>query len=84
MGKLEEAIISLERAVELAEKVPDHNFRAWSSGYLGRCYLQKGDLKRAQTMLEEGNHLRRKHKVIVNWNIPLLNGLAELYLSAAE
>jgi len=84
MGRLEEAIINLERAVNLAEGVPDHMFRAWASGHLARCYLQKGDLERALGMLEECDHLSRKHNVRANFNKPLRNGLVDVYLSAAE
>lgn len=82
-GDFAEAIANLRKAMELAEAVPDHRFRAMAGGELGRCYLRKGDLGQALAILEENEHYRAKYKM--KRPFPALrNGLVGAYLLTAE
>ena len=82
-GDFVEAITNLRKAMELAEAVPDHRFRAMAGGELGRCYLRQGDLGQALAILEENEHYGAKYKM--KRPFPALrNGLVGAYLLAAE
>jgi tetratricopeptide (TPR) repeat protein len=82
-GDFAEAISNLKKAMELAESVPDHRFRAMAGGDLGKCYLRQGDLGQALAVLEEDEHYRVKYKMKRPFGA-LRNGLTGLYLLAAE
>jgi tetratricopeptide (TPR) repeat protein len=83
-GHLEESIANLKKAIELAEAVPDYMYRIHAGGELGRSFLRKGELNPALSALEESRHFSIEHKMKGHCNRPLLMGLAEAYLSAAE
>jgi tetratricopeptide (TPR) repeat protein len=84
LGQLDEAIAALQEAVELAKAIPDYGTHIAASGELGRCYLCRGELARARSVLEESQRVCAEHTSRWGNNIPLRNGLAEACLAAAE
>jgi DNA-binding SARP family transcriptional activator len=84
LGRLEDAATSLQRAVALADAVPDHLNRVETRGDLGKCLLRLGEWQEAVAVLEEGGRLCREHRVQVHNAVPVLAGLVEVHLHAAE
>jgi DNA-binding SARP family transcriptional activator len=84
LGRLEDAATSLKRAVALADAVPDHLNRVETRGDLGKCLLRLGEWQEALVVLEEGGRLCREHRVQAHNAVPVLAGLVEVYLRAAE
>jgi DNA-binding SARP family transcriptional activator/tetratricopeptide (TPR) repeat protein len=84
LGRLEDARTSLKRAVALADAVPDHLNRVEARGDLGNCLLRLGEWQEAVVVLEEGGRLCREHRVQYHNAVPVLAGLVEAYLRAAE
>jgi tetratricopeptide (TPR) repeat protein len=84
LGRLEDADASLKRAVALADAVPDHLNRVEARGDLGRCLLRLGEWQEAVVILEEGRRLCGEHRVQYHNAVPVLAGLVEVYLHAAE
>jgi tetratricopeptide (TPR) repeat protein len=83
-GDLAAAIIHLQKAIELAEAIPDHIYRIFASSELGSCYLRQGDYNRACSELENCLRLRAKQRMFeVSGYIVTLNNLAEAQLYAA-
>ena len=84
LGRLEDAEASLERAVALADAVPDHLNRVETRGDLGKCLLRLGKWHEAMIVLEDGRRLWGEHRVQSHNAVPVLAGLVEVYLHAAE
>jgi len=84
MGRFEDAIASLLKAIELAEAIPDHSTRVESGGELARCYLRLSRLTEALAALA------MSEQVVIRQGLrsgPLAwvhICLAEAYLHAAE
>jgi tetratricopeptide (TPR) repeat protein len=82
-GKLNQAIRDLERAIEVSEEVPDFHTQVAAGGWLGRCYIAKGELDKAFSVLETSQEVLLASGVIIE--IPILgNGFSEAYLAMAE
>ena len=83
MGKYEEAIPFLQRALELTESIPDYIARSEIGALLGQCYLYEEELQKALEILEEGERINTEHRIpILMTN--LTHNLAEAYLVFAE
>jgi tetratricopeptide (TPR) repeat protein len=83
LGQIDEAIGSLQRAIEIAEEVPDFHTQLGAGAWLGRCYLAKGELTQALLVVEDSQELFSVHGVVVD--APYLgNSKSEIYLMAAE
>lgn len=84
-GKLEEAIASQQKAIELAKAIPDYIFQTISGTELALCHLRQGDWKSALTQLEESQRIAAEHQVLEPYSrAAILNGLAETYLFVFE
>ena len=83
-GRLEEACVHLQRAVALAEQVPDHMSLIEGSGELAKCYLRQGRWEEAVALLEARQRVVAEQDVYGDSLGRFLNGLAEVYLVAAE
>ncbi len=85
LGKIDEAIASLQAGMEIARSIPDYLTYVDSGGELGHCYLRQGELAQAFTIFEE---CRRRSVEQNLMKSPVItrsrNGLAEAYLLAAE
>ena len=82
-GEFEESIASLNKAIELAEAVPDHLFRILAGSRLGKCYFRMGDLERSITVLKQTEDYRTAHGVKgFEYETPM--ELFRTYLAAAE
>jgi class 3 adenylate cyclase/tetratricopeptide (TPR) repeat protein len=85
LGRLEEAIESLEEGMELAKTVPDYQTYVDSGGELGQCYLRKGTLEQAFAVFEECRRSSLEHNLMKSPVITRFrNGLAEACLLAVE
>jgi len=85
LGRIEEAIDSLQQGMELAKSVPDYQTYVDSGGQLGQCYLRQGKLEQAFTVFEECRRSSIEHNLMKSPVITRFrNGLAEAYLLAAE
>ena len=84
LGRLGEARPALERAVELADTIPDDLNRVQARGDLGQCLLRLGQREAALEVLEEACRLARKHQVLPHNSAPVWAGLVEAYLQSAE
>ena len=84
LGRLGEARPALERAVELADTIPDDLNRVQARGDLGQCLLRLGQREAALEVLEEACRLARKHQVLPHNSAPAWAGLVEAYLQSAE
>jgi tetratricopeptide (TPR) repeat protein len=83
LGRIDEAISDLARAIEVSEGVLDYHTQTAASGWIGRCHVAKGELDQAFTRLETGQEVLKAHGVIIEIAI-LGNGFSEAYLTAAE
>ena len=84
LGRLEHARRALERAVELADAVPDDLNRVEARGDLGKCLLRQGKWEAALAELEEARRLAGEHHVQPHNAAPVWAGLVEAYVQAAE
>jgi len=83
MGKYEEAVPFLQRALELTESIPDYIARSEIGALLGQCYLYEEELQKALEILEESERINTEHRIpILTTN--LMHNLAEVYLVFAE
>ena len=83
-GNLEAAIVHLQKAIELAEAIPDHIYHIFAGAELGLCYLRQGDYNRACSEMESCLRIRAKQRVLDCFGYVLtLNNLAEACLYAA-
>ena len=83
-GKLEEAIVHEQKAIELAEAIPDHVYRIVAGAELGLCYLRQGNCERALSELETCLRFRAVRVVERTAAVTTLNNLAEAHLWMAE
>lgn len=83
-GELDKAVANLQRTLDLAKGVPDHQVTAFASGILARCHLRQGNVEDALTVLEEGIERIRKHRLRGFSCVPVWINLAQAYLLAAE
>src|SRR4029450_3246348 len=56
----DEAIVSLQKAIELYEGIPDLMGAAWASGELAGCYVQQGRLDYAFEVFDKNKALLRR------------------------
>lgn len=84
LGRLEEAISSLKRAMELAAGVPDHMCHVQAGAFLANCLLQRGYFEQCLAVLEDCRLIARHHKVTGLFHLLLLNGYADVHLLLAE
>jgi tetratricopeptide (TPR) repeat protein len=85
LGRIEEAIDSLQQGMELAKSVPDYQTYVDSGGQLGQCYLRQGKLEQAFAVFEECRRSSIEHNLMKSPVITRFrNGLAEAYLLAVE
>lgn len=85
LGRVEEAMTHLNKAIEMSERVPDHTFFVGATAELGRCYALQGELARAFSLLETSQQRRKQQNV----NLPspithLLNARAFACVLDAE
>jgi tetratricopeptide (TPR) repeat protein len=82
-GRFDDAVVNLKKSIELAEGIPDRQYRLNAGAYLGRCYLRQNDIERGLVTLEECEAYRVKYRM--GKYIPgLSTGIADAYLLAAE
>jgi class 3 adenylate cyclase/tetratricopeptide (TPR) repeat protein len=60
-GLLDDAVADLQAAMELGKSMPDYAGVAQAAGILGRCYLQRREVRRALQVLDEGNRVIAEH-----------------------
>ena len=81
LGRIDDAIASSRRAIEVAEEVPDYSTQAGAGSWLIRCHLAIGELEQAFSVVEANRELLMAHVV----NKPYTYAaLSEAYLTAAE
>lgn len=83
-GALDEAAAKMRQALDLLKSVPDYQVVVFASGTLGRCYLRRGNIQQALTVLEEGCQLIEKHRLRGFSCVPVRLHLAQAYLLDAE
>jgi len=84
LGNFDQAIASLQEAIQIAEAIPSHGVLIGASGDLAQCHLRQGQLEKALSTLQICQKLYIEHSVGWGHETPLFNGLAEGYLLAAE
>jgi class 3 adenylate cyclase/tetratricopeptide (TPR) repeat protein len=83
LGQLDEAISSLLRAIEIAEILPDFSTILGAGGALIHCYVAKGELDQALSVIDVNQGILKTNAVVPN--APYFgNGRSEAYLSVAE
>lgn len=82
-GQYEEAVPFLQRALELAESIPDYIARSEIGALLGQCYLYEEEHQKALEILEESERINTEHRIPVPMT-NLMHSLAEAYLAFAE
>lgn len=84
-GKLDEAIASQRKALELARAIPDYVYQVGAGADLALCYLQQGNWQAALSELELCQQVAREHNVVEpHTRVILSNYLAMVYLYALE
>ena len=83
MGKYEESIPFLKRALKLTESIPDYIARSEIGALLGECYLYSEELQKALETLEESERINTERR-IPDLMTNLMLWLAEVYLVFAE
>jgi tetratricopeptide (TPR) repeat protein len=83
-GQLDEAVISLQACIELAEAIPDLGFRIGAGTDLGRTYFRQGKLDQALAVLEDTRERNRRNPQGWGLREGLAVALAEAYVVAAE
>jgi class 3 adenylate cyclase/tetratricopeptide (TPR) repeat protein len=83
-GHLDAARAHLERAVDLATKIPDYYSGVIASGELARCLARQGEFAQAHQALETGEQFRTKYQSGGNSYTHLVHGQADCYLLQAE
>ncbi len=83
IGELDAAISHQQKAIELAEAIPDILTRIGAGAKLGQSYLRQGKLQPTLETLEACYRLSLEHKEPHHY-ATLCNAMAEAYLFAAE
>jgi len=83
-GELSEAVSHLEKAIELAKRVPDHQVTVFASGILARCYLRQGKAAQALAILEESCQRIHQHHLRGFPCVPVWLSLAQVSLWRVE
>jgi tetratricopeptide (TPR) repeat protein len=83
-GDLDEAVTDLQRTIELAKGVPDHQVAVFASGVLARCHLRQGNVEKALTVLAQSCQEIRLHRLRGFSCVPVWMSLAQAYLLAAD
>jgi class 3 adenylate cyclase/tetratricopeptide (TPR) repeat protein len=84
-GQLQEAIVSQQKALELARAIPDYIFQTAAGAELGLCHLRQGNWQAALSELETCQRVADEHQVIEpHSRMTMLNNLAAVYLHAFE
>ncbi len=86
IGRLEEAILHLKQAIDLAEAIPIFFARVDAGNALGQCYLRQGQWQNALNTMEANQRFIVEHNMRRNpfRNSILSNNLAAAYLQAVE
>jgi class 3 adenylate cyclase len=84
LGRFDEAVTRLRKAVATAKAIPDYVTQVEVSGKLGQSYLRQGELDQALSVLHTGQQVYAEHRVGWGLGLPLFHGLAEAYLLSAE
>jgi tetratricopeptide (TPR) repeat protein len=85
LGQLEEAVDSLQQAMEISKSVPNYLVYVDSGGELGQCYVQLGELEQAFTVFEECRRASIEQNLMKSpVTTRFREGLAEAYLLAAK
>ena len=83
MGKYEEAVPFLQRAMEITESIPDYIVRSEIGALLGQCYLYEEEHQKALEILEESERINTEHRIPIPMT-NLMHSFAEVYLAFAE
>jgi tetratricopeptide (TPR) repeat protein len=84
-GLLQEAMAHQQKAIELAEAIPDYLFRIIAGSELALCHLRQANWQAALVELEACQRVATEHHVIDPYGlVPTLNNLAEAYLFVVE
>ena len=84
-GQLPEAIACQQKALELAEAIPDYVYQVIAGVELGLCYLRQGNWQAALSELETCRRVAVEHHVIEPYGrVTMLNNLAEVHVFVAE
>jgi len=83
LGQIDEAIHSFLRAEKIAKELPNYSDQVTAGAWLGRCYLNKGDLEQALSIFANCQEISLS-KGAVAATVYLGNGFIEAYLSGAE
>jgi tetratricopeptide (TPR) repeat protein len=83
-GEMDTAVAKMLQALELLRSVPDYQVISYASGVLGRCYLRRGEIPQALTVLEEGKQIVAQHGLRGFSCVPVRLHLAQAYLQGAE
>jgi tetratricopeptide (TPR) repeat protein len=75
---------NLQRAIELAKGVPDHQVTVFASGVLARCHLRQGNVEKALSVLEQSRQQIHTHRLRGFPCMPVWISLAQAYLLVAE
>ena len=84
LGAHTEGIEVLQRAIGLADEIPDYAYRIGAGGDLGWCYLRQGQLEHAFEALHTSERIQAEHPTGWGVNVALYGGLAAAYVMAAE
>lgn len=84
-GQFQEAAKHQQKAIELAEAIPDYIYRIIASAELSLCYLRQGDWRAALAQLETCQRIAAERRLIEPYGrTNTLNNLVEVYLFAVE
>jgi len=84
LGRLDEAGRDLEKAKELAAKVPDHTCSVQAGAFLADCFLLRGDFERSLSLLKQFELIGQRHNVPGNICIYVFNKQAHVYVLSVE
>jgi class 3 adenylate cyclase/tetratricopeptide (TPR) repeat protein len=84
-GQFQEAAKHQQKAIELAEAIPDYIYHIIAGAELSLCYLRQGDWRAALAQLETCQRIAAERRLIEPYGrTNTLNNLAEAYLFAVE
>jgi class 3 adenylate cyclase/tetratricopeptide (TPR) repeat protein len=82
-GYFQDCVANLQKAIEVSERIPDHELRVFAGYTLSRCYLRLGDIGKCLNNAIHTAKYRAKHKVRLSTNHVALT-LFQAYLAQAE